>query len=215
MNNLNEIFVEIKSETESLAKHICKIHGYHTPYQIHFKNFESPNDGDDIMICPGNPVDILISHKFILWCLLYEKNIVYRAKLSSALEHMHYMHRTLSHIVSTNTSIVSRRDTKNWTKVVTPFIPHKIASQYLEIEYSVTVTDKVTGMSIELHGNDINELRTKAIERLSRTVFEREDLEELHEALEEINRQKKLKKEPEKIIIDGDSQQINVRVSYE
>lgn len=214
MSNLTEILTALKHGTDNIAHDICAKHGYKTPYEIHFKNLDEYNPPSDIIISAGNPVDITMSQTFVLWCLVYEKKYIFRRKISAALEHMHHVHRTLRHPVPIDKAYALRKDAMNWVKTVAPDLPRNIDVRYLDVSFSVTVEDKISHMSLTLHGNDPELIKNEAINRLSNQVYENYDYEDMHEKLKEIQLARSKRILPAKIVIDDSTQAVNTKMEY-
>ncbi len=223
-DTLLELYLAIKNGSDEhnsiyqLAEKIAFKHGIHTPYQIEFKNLDgTENYNDDILLLPGNPVTIVLSDKYILSCILTKRSPIYfRHRLEQAIEKLPRMHRTLSNLIPLSVAIALRKDAKKFVRIASPdYEKRLLREEYLEIDYSVTVRDKVTGTEVRLNGKNPVMLKQEALERLSMTVFERDELVEMLEELDDIRKAKQNQVDsPSAIRIGGDDNEIRERREY-
>lgn len=173
-------------EIKERAEEICTKYGYKTPYELDFRMFYGDLKEYDIIMLPGSPVMITFNDSYILECFSgFKSPLYFQSRLRQSLDRMHFMHRTLRHPIPLAKAKALRKEAKAFINIPTPSFEDKILhSKYLDISYSVTVTDNLTGTSITIHGDNPIEIKKDAVKRLSRTIYDRDELLEVFETKE-------------------------------
>jgi hypothetical protein len=205
VDNLSYAFNFLKDNTREILEELCFQLDVKTPYEFVFKNMDgTPYYNSDVVITPGNPPTIIIVDAFVIECIAGRKRaLYYKDRLRRAVEHLPRMHRTLSNLVPLSKAIELRRDAKRWSRALAPELTDRINSADIEIVYSVTVKDKITGTSITLSGDNPYELKEQAIRRVSKMVYEKEDFEELHDFIKGLRLAKSKPKEVQSVSVGG------------
>lgn len=208
-SNASDITKIVKYATEQLCADLCTKKGYSTGYELYFKNFEDEFAGKDILLLAGNPVKIYLNLDFAINCFVNKKTVIFKDRLDRGLEKVRQMTRTLSNNLNPNLAIELKSDSKRWDKVIIPWLSSRIATKYLNVVYTVSVEDTVSGISISLHGDNPASLREEAIRRISEQIYERADIEDL---IETFTHSKDLI--VDKVSIGGGDNESRVKIEY-
>ena len=182
--NLDKDSAELDAVLEYLAQQSRSKHGGKTPFTI--QSSRNLREDADIVIKSGNPVEIYVSHLFLL-PNLEKGNIGKRAitdRIDRALDKLKDCHKTLSNfqIIGYRESVALLKEAKRWIRSANPeqYID-KVSSIFFKKEFGVTVTDSLTGLSVELRGKDPKKLEHEAIRRLIHLVESDQEQEEIRD----------------------------------
>lgn len=211
---LREGTEDSQSITE-LANKLASKNNLKTPFKIDFRNFQDDLAPYDIIISPGNPVEIYINDRFCLELILDKKSSRhFKQRLEQALERMHKVHRTLKHLIPLSTAIAFKKEARDYIKIPNPeFVEGILANKYIEVSYQVTVKDTISNTEITLSGLDPIELRDQAVKRLSLTVFSNEEFMDLLREMEE-SRKFKVEAKESQILIGGEENELREKRTY-
>jgi hypothetical protein len=174
---------------QALATKICTRRGFRTPYYLTVED-TLPKDSKErdriILIKAGNPPTICVSKEYIELCVkLAEQSKSdllpsLRDTIERALEYIPRMQNTLS-VVPLAEAIAMRRDSKKWAKALVPELHTTLEDEYFDIQFSVTITDMITGSTVTKSVKKLSEM-DKMIDKikfdLSRMVIASRELEE-------------------------------------
>lgn len=190
---------------ELLAAKIIKRIGQQAPYTI--SSSRNLRDDADVVLISGNPVKVYVSHLFILDCLLTKKPHRLNDRIERGLEKTKVCYKSLSNyqIIGYRESVALLKDAKQWIRSSSPdaYID-KVSSIFFKKQYSVTVTDSLTNISITQSGSDISKIESEAVRRLIHMVEEDQEQEEVRQML--ITKKEPLispMKQPKEITISG------------
>lgn len=218
MNPIEEVFEELKVEIDKSIEVLKEQHSIPSiPHECKYRNFlGTEHETYDLMILPGSPVQIVFNDQYILSCLLGIRTPEYfQKRLHQAVGKLARMHRTLRHLIPLHTAIALKNESKAFSRIPNPkFLENRLLnSKDLDISYSVTVLDNITGTSISMNGLDPDEIKKEAIHRLSQIIFSREDLMEMMEQIQEMKKFKPDTKE-QSITIGGKDGEFRERKTY-
>jgi len=176
------------------ADKLCQKHGYSKNYDLTISSDQDiliSQDGRlvDIIIHAGHPPVIVVSYFFIARTLFIEKKnkALFKERLERALGKIQMMDRTLTNPIPRDRAIILYQDARKWIKTKLE-AETSIPDNYFQVEYIVRVTDKVTGMSFTMTGNDPKECESVAKERLSRIILSDESVREFHSIMDAIQK---------------------------
>lgn len=157
-------------------------------------SFTKDGEAIDLMILPGNPPKLWVTWLFISRSLALRntKVTLFRDRLERALERLPMMRRTLLNNIRPNNALILRKDYTRWLRTKLEVV-EDLPLECFEFSYSVTVKEKDTGMSLTLHGDKVEELKSlkyQAIHRISRIVQTNEDIVRFREILKEMKEDK-------------------------
>lgn len=171
----------------------------------------------DLFILPGPR--LYITFIFLGRCFFIEKTNVplFRDRLERALERLPDMRRTLLNNIKNDSALVLRRDYSRWLKTKLEVVD-MLDESFFTTSYSVTVTEKLSGMSLTVSTKSKAELllaQEDAKKRISRIVQSNEEIAHFRHTLIEMRKDieaaKKLdlKGNLEKVsIVSGDNDQV-------
>lgn len=179
MNNLEQI---IRDEVEKISKK------HHLPHQFEIivttDEDISTYKGNlvDIKLEAGNPPKMIFPMIFVGRCFLAEKPnlILFRDRVVRALEKYPRMLITLSHNIPRNLSLILVKDLYKWNKTqqLEQYEPdYWIPPEDLEITYSATVRDKITGVAFTDFDSDAKKAREKAFTRVFNVLRNNEEMQ--------------------------------------
>lgn len=179
-------------------------------------------DGEliDIMLLVGDPPKLLVTMIFIGRCFLLTKTNVslFRDRLERAIERLPMMRRTLLNNIKPDTALILRRDYTRWLRTRME-VEHDLDESYFECSYSITVKEKLSGISLTIplqNKRDLSIAEGDAKRRISRIIQASEEIASFRHVLSEMKKDvdasKKLDVIPgalERIqIISGDKDQV-------
>jgi len=176
--------IELDAVLEYLSQVSRSKHGGKTPFTI--QSSRNLREDCDIVIKSGNPVEIYVSHLFLL-PNLEKGNVGKRAitdRIDRALDKIKDCHKTLSNyqIIGYRESVALLKEAKKWARSANPdqYID-KISSIFFKKEYTVSVTDSLTGLSVAITGKNPGVLEKEAIRRLIHLVESDQEQEEVRD----------------------------------
>lgn len=186
---------------ETIAQRIITRIGKRAPYTIQVSS--NTRDDADIVIKSGNPVEIYVSNLF----LTTATKIQIDDRLERALDKTKDCHKTLSNfqIIGYRESVALLKESKRWIRSANPdaYI-EKVSSIFFKKEYTVSVTDALTGLNVSLTGKDVKKLEYEAIRRLIHLVESDQEQEEIRNLVIRSKEKPVTKEEiPEEILLSG------------
>jgi hypothetical protein len=172
----------------------------------------------DIVLCAGNPPQILVSQQFLLIQLAKSNGFILRDRIDRALEKLHRVHRTLSNaVIPVDYALALRRDARIWIKTTFKPIMEFIPESEFEVTWTCHVKDKLTGAEFSISDPNADKAKRTAIQRLALMIISDEKTDMIREGLKDLKRSMEAAKciEPVKVIISTNpSGDVNERLEY-